>query len=237
MRYSEVRIQGSGSASGSVPKCHGFATLFRTILFITLRVHIPRSPDRTIIRQGRADFYEWLFRDFLGITALTCDEAWVWWPLCTEPVAFGVTVSSGILSFTPQVGLERATHTTEALGERIWMAAGLQLIIQTVHILQFDSSAVTALLHNGRFCNGCITKRICSYKLFIHKKTNIMQIMTKSVTVFIHLIFYYREIVKLYDFMTLSLNYPNIVLWHSRCKIHSFIAAPLWQIHCPRNVL
>ncbi len=43
--------------------------------------------------------------------------------------------------------------------------------------------------------------RICSYKIYIHKKTNIMQIMTNSITFFINLIFYNREIVKLDHFM------------------------------------
>jgi hypothetical protein len=36
----------------------------------------------------------------------------------------------------------------------------------------------------------------CSDKLSINKKTIIMQIMTKIITVFIYLIFYQREIVK-----------------------------------------
>ena len=50
----------------------------------------------------------------------------------------------------------------------------------------------------------------CSYNLSIHKKTNIMQIMTKNITIFIYLIFYHREIVKLLDhFMTLSLSYAK----------------------------
>jgi hypothetical protein len=40
----------------------------------------------------------------------------------------------------------------------------------------------------------------CSYKLSINKKTNIMQIMTNRITFFINLIFYHREIVKLYYF-------------------------------------
>jgi hypothetical protein len=37
----------------------------------------------------------------------------------------------------------------------------------------------------------------CSYKLSIHKKTNIIQISTKNIKIFIYLIFYHREIVKL----------------------------------------
>jgi hypothetical protein len=41
----------------------------------------------------------------------------------------------------------------------------------------------------------------CSYKLSIHKKTNIMQV--------IDVIFCYREIVKLDHFMTLSLSYAS----------------------------
>ncbi len=49
----------------------------------------------------------------------------------------------------------------------------------------------------------------CSFKLSIHKKTNIMKIMTKKITIFIYLIFYHREIVKLDHFMTLSLSYAS----------------------------
>jgi hypothetical protein len=52
----------------------------------------------------------------------------------------------------------------------------------------------------------------CSYKLSIHKKTNIMQIMTKNFKFFIYLIFYHREIVKLDHFRTVSLSYANTVL-------------------------
>ena len=43
-----------------------------------------------------------------------------------------------------------------------------------------------------------------SYKLSIHKKTNIMQIMRKNNKIFIYLIFYHEEIVKLYHYVTLS---------------------------------
>ncbi len=35
-----------------------------------------------------------------------------------EPVVFKVTVSSGIFGLPPQLGLEPATHTSEALAER-----------------------------------------------------------------------------------------------------------------------
>ncbi len=52
----------------------------------------------------------------------------------------------------------------------------------------------------------------CSYKLSIHQKNNIMQIMTKNITIFIYLIFYHGEIVKLDHFMTVSLSYANTVL-------------------------
>jgi hypothetical protein len=52
----------------------------------------------------------------------------------------------------------------------------------------------------------------CSFKLSIHKKTNIMQIVTKNIALFINLIFFHREIVKLDHFMTLSLSYSNTVL-------------------------
>jgi hypothetical protein len=52
----------------------------------------------------------------------------------------------------------------------------------------------------------------CSYKLSFHKKTNIVQIMTKNIIIFIYLIFYHRESVKLDHFMALSLSYANIVL-------------------------
>jgi hypothetical protein len=52
----------------------------------------------------------------------------------------------------------------------------------------------------------------CSYKLSIHKKINIRQIMTKYITIFNYLIFYHREIVKLDHFFILSLSYANSVL-------------------------
>ena len=42
----------------------------------------------------------------------------------------------------------------------------------------------------------------CSYKLSIHKKINIMQIMTKNITIYIFLNFYHTEMVKLDNFMT-----------------------------------
>ncbi len=64
-----------------------------------------------------------------------------------------------------------------------------------------------------------------SYKAPIHKKTNIMQLMTKNIKFYLSQ-FYHREIVKLDHFMTLSLSYANTVLWCSRCKIHRFVAAP-----------
>ncbi len=37
--------------------------------------------------------------------------------------------------------------------------------------------------------------RFCPYTLSFHKKANIMQIMTKNITIFIYLISYHREIV------------------------------------------
>ncbi len=52
----------------------------------------------------------------------------------------------------------------------------------------------------------------CSYKFSIHKKTSIMQIMAKNIKIFIYLIFYHREIVKLYHFMTLSLSSATTVM-------------------------
>ncbi len=39
-----------------------------------------------------------------------------------------------------------------------------------------------------------------------------MQIMTKNITILIYFIVYHREIVKLDNFMTLSLSYANTVL-------------------------
>ncbi len=65
----------------------------------------------------------------------------------------------------------------------------------------------------------------CPYKVSIHKKTNIMQIMTKYITIFIYLIFYHREIVKLDHFMTLSLSYANIILRRSHCKNPPFCSS------------
>ena len=41
IRYSEVRIRGSGAASGSVLKCHGSPTLIHAIVmdFFSVRYH------------------------------------------------------------------------------------------------------------------------------------------------------------------------------------------------------
>jgi hypothetical protein len=44
-----------------------------------------------------------------------------------EPVVFKVTVSSGIFYLPPQLGLEPATHTSEALKE--WYLNGSQRIL------------------------------------------------------------------------------------------------------------
>ncbi len=66
------------------------------------------------------------------------------------------------------------------------------------------------------------------YKLSIHKKTNIMPLMTKNITIFISLIFYHREIVKLDHFMGLSLSYAKTILRRSHCKIPRFVAAPFF---------
>jgi hypothetical protein len=54
--------------------------------------------------------------------------------------------------------------------------------------------------------------KFCSYKLSIHEKTNILQIMTENITIFISLIFYHREIFKPDHFMTLFLSFANTVL-------------------------
>jgi hypothetical protein len=62
------------------------------------------------------------------------------------------------------------------------------------------------LLHKVDSAMSASQNGFCSCKLFIHKKTNNMQIMTKKITIFIYLIFYHREIVKLDQFMTLSLT-------------------------------
>ncbi len=70
----------------------------------------------------------------------------------------------------------------------------------------------TVLLHDGGFCNGCTQNGFCSYKLSIHKKNNIMQIKTKNIPIFIYLIFYHGETVKVDHFMILSLIFANTVL-------------------------
>jgi hypothetical protein len=81
------------------------------------------------------------------------------------------------------------------------------------------------LLRNSGFCNGCITKRILLLQAFPFIRKPIL-CRSKNITIFIYLIFYHREIVKLNNFMTLSLSYANTDLWCSRCKIHCFVAAP-----------
>ncbi len=70
----------------------------------------------------------------------------------------------------------------------------------------------TVLLHNGGFCNGCITKRILLLQAFHSQGNQYYADYDKKITFLIHLIFYHKEIVKLDHFMTLSLSYANTVL-------------------------
>ncbi len=58
----------------------------------------------------------------------------------------------------------------------------------------------TLLLHNGGFCNGCITKRILLLQAFHSWGNQYYQIMTKNIKISIYLIFYHRNIVKLDHF-------------------------------------
>ncbi len=59
-------------------------------------------------------------------------------------------------------------------------------VVTTLNIV-FIKKIRKVLLHNGGFCNGCNHKTdFCSYELSIHKKTNIMQIMTKNIIIFLY---------------------------------------------------
>jgi hypothetical protein len=60
--------------------------------------------------------------------------------------------------------------------------------------LVYPVPVVTVLLHNGGVCNGCIPKRIGTYKL--HNETNIILTMTKNIRFFVTFIFYHREVGK-----------------------------------------
>ncbi len=75
-----------------------------------------------------------------------------------------------------------------------------------------DYYVTVVLLQNCGFCNGCITKRTLLLQAFHSLKTYILQIMTKKITILIYLIVYHREIVKLDNFMTLSLSYATTFL-------------------------
>ncbi len=83
------------------------------------------------------------------------------------------------------------------------------------------------LPHNAGFCNGCITKRILFLQAFHSQENQYYADYYKK-----YYIFHYfnllpvREVVKLDQFMTLSLSYVKTVLWSSHCKIHRFVAAP-----------
>ncbi len=65
------------------------------------------------------------------------------------------------------------------------------------------------LLHNGGFCNGCITKRILLLQAFHSQENQHYADYDKNITFFINLIFYHREIVTLDHYMTLSLSYSD----------------------------
>jgi hypothetical protein len=71
----------------------------------------------------------------------------------------------------------------------------------------------------GRYCYITVDSAMaasqigfCSFKLSIHKKTNIMKIMTNNINIFIYLIFFYREVVKIDKFSALSFIYAKTVL-------------------------
>jgi hypothetical protein len=70
-------------------------------------------------------------------------------------------------------------------------------------------NVVRVLLNNGAFCNGCITKRIL---LFHSQENKNYADYDKKYYIFLNLIFYHREIVKLNHFMTRSLSYANTIL-------------------------
>jgi hypothetical protein len=68
------------------------------------------------------------------------------------------------------------------------------------------------LLHNGEFCNGCITKGILLLQAFHSQENQYYADYDKKYYNFYYLIFYNREIVKLDNFMPLSFCYANTVL-------------------------
>jgi hypothetical protein len=68
------------------------------------------------------------------------------------------------------------------------------------------------MLHNGGFCDGCITKRILLLQAFHSQENQYYADYGKKFKFFIFLIFYRRGIVKLDHFMPLSLSYANTVL-------------------------
>ncbi len=64
----------------------------------------------------------------------------------------------------------------------------------------------TVLLHNGGFYNGSITKRILLLQAFPSQENQYYADYDKKIkiTIFIYLVFYGREIVKVDHFMTHS---------------------------------
>ncbi len=88
-------------------------------------------------------------------------------------------------------------------------------------VLSVNSSSVNSayvksvLLHNGEVCNGCITKRFCSYRLSRHDNNNIMQNMT-NISIFF--CFFYLlssiscETISLYDTFHHNLRKQHFVM-------------------------
>jgi hypothetical protein len=76
----------------------------------------------------------------------------------------------------------------------------------TLGFAKFDPGK-TVLLHNGGFCNGCITKRILLLQAFRSQENQNYAGYGKKYYIFINLIFYHREIVRLDHFMTLCLSF------------------------------
>ncbi len=103
------------------------------------------------------------------------------------------------------------SHTIQAYLDR-WLRKNYNRVIFCCP--EFE---IFVLLHNRGFCNDDRTDFALTSLPFVRKPI-LCRTMTKNITIFIYLIFYHREMVKLDHF--------NTVLWCGLFKIHRFVAVP-----------
>ncbi len=102
--------------------------LFFTFLFFFHSIHYRRTSHHTIFfLYGEAGVYEWSCSGITWISSHICDEAGASYVFSMESVVLRLQSVAEFFGLSPQLGLEPAPHTSEALADRY--LNGSQLIL------------------------------------------------------------------------------------------------------------